>query len=165
LYLYSFPEWSVGVMPQTPFPLARSEIAEGDVRIGEVMVWGGGRTQIQQEKNFREKNTGKKTFCLLTGSNPQANRDSNNVLMCWWAGLLVCWYVDMLICWCADVLMGWSCWFVDMLICWCADVLIRWYLGSCVESFSSLDCCVDQEFSLLDMVCWYDCVLVAPFSK
>jgi hypothetical protein len=44
-----------------------------DVRIGEVRVWGGERTQTQQKKLFEKKTPEKKDKRLLTGSNPQAN--------------------------------------------------------------------------------------------
>jgi hypothetical protein len=38
-----------------------------DVRIGEVRVWGGEKTQTQEKNIFREKNTQKKDKCLSTG--------------------------------------------------------------------------------------------------
>jgi hypothetical protein len=40
------------------------------MRIGEVRVWGGERTQTQQKKLFREQNTGKKDKRLLDGFEP-----------------------------------------------------------------------------------------------
>jgi hypothetical protein len=51
---------------------------DGDVRIREVRVWGGKGDKLNRKKNFEKKNTGKKEKRLLTGLNPQANRDSNN---------------------------------------------------------------------------------------
>jgi hypothetical protein len=48
----------IGVTPQTLFPLARSEIAEGDVRIGEVKVWVGKGHKLN--RNFEKKHKKKK---------------------------------------------------------------------------------------------------------
>jgi hypothetical protein len=53
-------QWSNRCDVANTVPLARSEIAEGDVRIGELRVWDGERTQTQQKKLFRAKNIGKK---------------------------------------------------------------------------------------------------------
>jgi hypothetical protein len=66
-----------------------------------VRVWGWGKDTNSTEKPFREKNTWKKWQTSSTGSNPQANRDCVDLLICWCFDLLMCWRVDVL-CWYVD---------------------------------------------------------------
>jgi hypothetical protein len=52
-------------------------ICYSSVRIGEVRAWGGKGHKLNR-KNLFEKRTPEKGHTSFDGSNPQANRDSNN---------------------------------------------------------------------------------------